>query len=271
MQEILTAAIEIARAAGDVIREGFGAAQQVDYKGQVNPVTETDTAAEALIKTRLSRAFPDHRILAEETGGAGLDTPGYLWLVDPLDGTNNFANGYPHFCVSLGLLRAGEVVLGVIYDPLRDETFAARRGHGATLNGAPIRVAPAPRLSDALLATGFPYVRRTAADNNTRMLDHFLRRCQGVRRAGAAALDMAWVACGRLAGYWEMHLSPWDIAAGIVLVQEAGGVTTDYVGGAARMFNGGEMVASNGLIHAEMLRVLREGAAAPHPDYPPLD
>lgn len=270
MPERLAAVIAIAHAAGEIIRAGFGAVRQIEYKGAVNPVTEIDTAAEALIKTRLQQTFPEHRILAEETGGADLHTPGPLWVVDPLDGTNNFAHSFPHFCVSLGLLVDGEPTLGVIYDPLRDETFAAGRGAGATLNGRPLRVSAVPRLAAALLATGFPYARRTLADNNTRMLDHFLRRSEGVRRAGAAALDLAYVAAGRLDGYWEGYLSPWDIAAGILLVQEAGGVISDFSGGNARIFDGGEMVASNGYIHAEMLRVLRDGAAAPHPDYPPL-
>lgn len=266
----LATAVAIAREAGAVVYQGFGKVQRLDFKGAVNPVTETDTAAEALILARLRAAFPDHAILGEETGGSPWNVPGPIWLVDPLDGTNNFAHGFPHFCVSLGLMIAGELHVGVVYDPLRDELFAAQRGAGATLNGSPIHVTPVARLADAFLATGFGYNRRVAADNNTRMLDNFLRRSQGVRRAGSAALDMAYVACGRFDGYWESYLSPWDLAGGVLLVQEAGGRCSDYAGTTAQLFSGREVLVSNGLIHAEMLRVLRDGPAVPHPDFPDL-
>ena len=264
----LTVAIDIAREAGAIVRQGFGKVQRLDFKGAVNPVTETDTAAEALIIARLRAAFPNHAILGEESGGSAWDAPGPIWLVDPLDGTNNFAHGFPHFCVSLGLLDGGQLQVGVVYDPLRDELFAAQHGVGAMLNGNPIRVTSVARLADAFLATGFAYTRRVAADNNTRRLDNFLRRSQGVRRAGSAALDMAYVACGRFDGYWESFLSPWDLAAGVLLVQEAGGRCSDYTGGMAQLLSGKEVLVSNGFIHAEMLRVLRDGAAAPHPDFP---
>ncbi len=266
----LSVAVDIAREAGIIVRQGFGNVQRLDFKGAVNPVTETDTAAEALILARLRAAFPDHAILGEETGGSPWNVPGPIWLVDPLDGTNNFAHGFPHFCVSLGLMVGGELQVGVVYDPLRDELFAAQRGAGATLNGAPIHVTAVARLADAFLATGFGYNRRVAADNNTRMLDYFLRRSQGVRRAGSAALDMAYVACGRFDGYWESYLSPWDLAGGVLLVQEAGGRCSDYAGGTAHLHSGREVLVSNGPIHAEMLRVLRDGPAAPHPDFPDL-
>ncbi len=268
--DTLAVAIAIAREAGALVRQGFGKVQRLEFKGAVNPVTETDTAAEALILSRLRAAFPEHAILGEETGGSPWNVPGPIWLVDPLDGTNNFAHGFPHFAVSLGLMVGGELQVGVVYDPLRDELFAAQRGAGATLNGTSIRVSATARLTDAFLATGFGYNRRVAADNNTRMLDCFLRRSQGVRRAGSAALDMAYVACGRFDGYWESYLSPWDLAAGVLLVQEAGGRASDYGGGTAYLFSGREVLVSNGLIHAEMLRVLREGPAAPHPDFPAL-
>jgi len=266
----LTLAIQVAREAGDVVRQGFGKVQRLDFKGAVNPVTEIDTAAEALILARLRSTFPGHAILGEETGGSPWNVPGPIWLVDPLDGTNNFEHGFPHFCVSIGLMIAGELQVGVVYDPLRDELFAAQRGAGATLNGHPIHVTSVARLADAFLATGFGYNRRVAADNNTRRLDDFLRRSQGVRRAGSAALDMAYVACGRFDGYWESYLSPWDLAAGVLLVQEAGGRCSDYTGGTTHLHSGREVLVSNGLIHAEMLRVLREGPAAPHPDFPGL-
>ncbi|MGC9348536.1 MAG: inositol monophosphatase family protein [Anaerolineae bacterium] len=264
---------ELAREAGALIREAFGSISHVDYKGEVNPVTEADTAAETLIIERLRQAFPDHGILGEESGGdhrqaAAASDPRPIWLIDPLDGTNNFAHGFPHFSVSVGLRVDSKMQLGVVYDPMRDELFVAQRGNGATLNGAPIQVTSTQLLADGFLATGFPYDRRIAAENNVQMLDNFLRRSQGVRRVGSAALDMAYVACGRFDGFWEFRLSPWDVAAATLLVEEAGGRTSDFSGGQDRLYSGDEVLASNGLIHDEMLRVLREGPAAPHPDYP---
>ncbi|MBN1179167.1 MAG: inositol monophosphatase [Anaerolineae bacterium] len=265
-RETLEAATSIAHAAGEVVRQYYGRVQHVTFKGAVNPVTEADTAAEALILQRLRAQFPAHRTLAEEGGGDEWQAPGApIWLVDPLDGTNNFAHGFPHVGISLALVVDGEPVVGVVYDPLRDETFAAAVEGGSTLNGAPIRVTELEHLADGFLATGFPYDRRTVEDNNTARLDHFLRRCQGVRRAGAATLDLAYVACGRFDGYWEFRLSPWDVAAGILLVREAGGRVTDF-GGGPNDLSGAAIVASNGRIHAEMLRVIREGAAAPRPE-----
>ncbi len=252
---ILTAAIEIAREAGDLVRAGFGKTHHVAFKGAVNPVTETDTAAEALILKRLRALFPDHHILAEESGGAAWQTTKPLWIVDPLDGTNNFAHNFPHVGISIALMVDGDPTVGVIYDPLRDELFAAHRAGGATRNGQPIHVSTVSRLTDAFLATGFPYDRRTASDNNTRRLDHFLRRSQGVRRAGAAVLDLAYVACGRFDGFWELGLKPWDVAAGILLVQEAGGRVSDFSGERLPL-DGQRIVASNGLIHAAMLHVI---------------
>ena len=267
-QDVLAAAIAIAREAGSIVRQAFPhtALAHVSFKGAVNPVTETDTAAEALILGRLRDAFPEHRILAEEGGGDAWQAPGPpIWLVDPLDGTNNFAHGFPHMGISLALVADGVPIAGVIYDPLRDEIFAAAARGGATLNGQPIRVSGVPRLADAFLATGFPYDRRTAADNNTARLDHFLRRSQGVRRTGAATLDLAYVACGRFGGFWEIRLNPWDVAAGVLLVREAGGRATDFAG-TPDCLSGAEIVASNGSIHEEMLQVVREGSAAPLPD-----
>jgi myo-inositol-1(or 4)-monophosphatase len=264
----LQTAIAIAREAGDMVRKDFprAALDRVDFKGAVNPVTETDTAAEERIVGRLRDAFPNHRILAEEGGGDEWRAPGPpIWLIDPLDGTNNFAHGFPHVGVSLALLVEGRPVVGVSHDPLRDETFAATADGGAFLNERPIRVSVVERLADGFLATGFPYDRRTAPDNNTERLDHFLRRSQGVRRAGAAVLDLAYVACGRLDGFWEIRLKPWDVAAGALLVREAGGRASDF-GNSLDCLSGKFIVASNGHIHDEMLRVIREGAAAPRPD-----
>jgi myo-inositol-1(or 4)-monophosphatase len=268
--EALSTAVALAHRAGRIIRENFGKSRQVSFKGEVNPVTETDRAAERAILEGLQDAFPTHTILGEESGfGEALqesDREMPHWVVDPLDGTNNFAHAFPHICVSLGLLVNGEVIVGVIYDPLRDETFTATRGGGAYLDGVPLKVSETAKLAGAFLATGFPYDRRVAPNNNTSMLDFFLRRSQGVRRAGSAALDLAYVASGRFDGFWEPKLSPWDVAAGLLIVEEAGGQTSDFEGGTARLLTGEEVVANNGLIHDEMLTVLREGSGAPYPD-----
>lgn len=263
--DILQTATAIAREAGAVVRDRFPRTRltHIGFKGAVNPVTDTDIAVEALIVARLRAAFPSHRFLGEEGGGDEWRVPGPpIWLIDPLDGTNNFAHGFPPVGVSLALLAAGRPVVGVIHDPLRGETFAATAGGGATLDGQPIHVSSVQRLADAFLATGFPYDRRTAPDNNVERLDHFLRRSLGVRRAGAAVLDQAYVACGRLDGFWEIRLKPWDVAAGVLLVREAGGRATDFEG-SPDCLSGEFIVASNGRIHDDMLCVIREGAAAP--------
>jgi myo-inositol-1(or 4)-monophosphatase len=267
-ETILQTAITIAHEAGDIVCDAFPrtALDHIGFKGAVNPVTETDTAAEALIVARLRAAFPGHCILAEEGGGDEWRAPGPpLWLIDPLDGTNNFAHGFPHVGLSLALLVEGQPVVGVIHDPLRGETFTATAGGGATRDGQPIRVSGVERLESAFLATGFPYDRRTAPDNNVERLDHFLRRSQGVRRAGSAVLDLAYIACGRFDGFWEMGLKPWDAGAGVLLVREAGGRVTDFAGG-PDCVSGEFVVASNGHIHSQMLRVIREGATAPRPN-----
>ena len=272
---ILETTISIALEAGEFVRDAFPrtALSHIGFKGAVNPVTETDRAAEALIVSHLRAAFPDHRILAEEEGIIGTQPMGGddvpapdlpMWVVDPIDGTNNFAHGFPHLSVSLALQVSGETVVGVIYQPLLEELFAATVGGGSTLNGEPAHVSGVERLEGAFLAAGFPYDRRTAADNNVERLDHFLRRSQGVRRAGSAALDLAYVACGRFDGFFEVRLSPWDVGAGVLLVREAGGRVTDFEGRSDRL-TGHTILASNGRIHDEMLRVVREGAAAPRP------
>lgn len=272
---MLDIAVQLAQEAGALIRDSYGTHGTVDFKGAVNPVTQTDRAAEELILSGLREAFPDHDILGEESGAADsyaalLAAPTPIWLVDPLDGTNNFAHGFPHFSVSIGLALAGEIQLGVIYDPMRDEVFTAVRGQGAFHDGTPITVSSVTTLAEAFLATGFPYTRRVAAENNAGLVDVFLRRSQGVRRIGSAALDLAYVACGRFDAFWEPGLSPWDVAAGLLLIEEAGGCFSDFSGGTARVLSEGELLASNGKIHAEMLAVLREGNGAPHPDFPSL-
>jgi myo-inositol-1(or 4)-monophosphatase len=265
---ILKTTLTIAREAGDVLLEGWQHGSRVSYKGEVDLVTDYDMRAEALIVTALRQAFPDHNIHTEEQGavetGNGDETPFY-WLIDPLDGTTNFAHRFPVFAISLALLHRPpaensqhQPLVGIIYDPTRDECFTAVQGQGAALNGKPIHVSDTSTLDVALLATGFPYDRRTRPDNNTGHLAHFVRRCQGIRRAGAAALDLAYVASGRLDGFWELRLHPWDVAAGVLLVQEAGGQVSD-LSGEPHYLSGAHIVASNGHIHDEMLAVLRLG------------
>ena len=219
-------------------------------------VTEADKASEAVIVAMLTKAFPDHGILAEEGGGNHAESE-YVWLVDPLDGTTNFAHGYPQFSVSIALLHAGSTVAGVVYDVMRDELFAATRGAGARLNGRLIRVSSTLTLALSLLATGFPYDRQTNPQNNLDQFGDSLLHAHGVLLAGSAALDLAAVAAGRLDGYWEFKLKPWDLAAGVMLVAEAGGCVTDPQGAAPDLWTG-SVVASNGRIHDELLARLRQ-------------
>jgi len=254
LNAMLAAAINAARQAGVLLRTYYERGVVADHKGEIDLVTEADRASEALILKSIAGQYPDHAFLAEEGGASGASS--HVWLVDPLDGTTNFAHGYPQFSVSIALQIDGQTEIGVVFDPLRDELFTAQRGRGAFLNGCPIRVSATPDLAHSLLVTGFPYDRQTSEHNNVRQHSAFLMRSQGVLRAGSAALDLAAVACGRLDGYWEYKLSPWDWAAGILLVEEAGGRVTDEQGGALGSRPEG-VVASNGRIHEEMLDVLR--------------
>jgi myo-inositol-1(or 4)-monophosphatase len=263
VSDILPIAETIARRAGAIVMEGFGRACQVWQKGTIDFVTEFDRRSEDLIVSALQKEFPEHAILAEETG-LHPRTSEYQWVVDPIDGTTNFAHGFPVFAISLGLLRGSAPVAGVVYDPLHEELFAAELGQGATLNGRPIHVSSQASLGQALLATGFAYDIRTNPRNNLAPFGHFMLRTQGVRRLGSAALDCAWTAAGRLDGYWEFHIKPWDIAAGGLIVREAGGRTTSADGDEDFMPTG-TIVTSNALLHEQMLRVLREGDAAPLP------
>lgn len=245
-----------ARAAGALLRNGYGRAWSAERKGAIDLVTEKDRESEREVLARIRASFPSDAILAEESGGAGLDAE-RLWIVDPLDGTTNYAHAHPQFCVTIAFARRGEVVAAVTYDPLREELFAAEKGRGATLNGRPIRVSDAPTLDDALIATGFPYDRRERADFYMRFYREAVVRTQGVRRAGSAALDIAWVACGRMDAYFEFGIKPWDIGAGELLVREAGGVVTDMKGGPHRL-DGKNTLSSNGRIHEAMLAMLRD-------------
>ncbi len=250
------AAISAALTAGQWIRAGFGGHHATRAKGNaINLVTQTDEQAEALILSRLREAFPSDGFLTEESPAVVGSAERY-WLIDPLDGTTNYAHGYPMVAVSIALVCQGEVVLGVVYHPIADELFVAEKGQGATLNGRPIRVSSAATLAESLLASGFPYDAWEEDDDNTAEWRHFLKRVVSLRSDGSAALDLCYVACGRLDGYWELDLDPWDMAAGSLIVQEAGGRVTDLAGAPFNPY-GRAIVASNGQIHLEMLEVLR--------------
>jgi len=245
--------------AGDLLRSRWRTAKTVGYKGAVDLVTDSDRASEALVVSRLQQAFPEHHIVAEEaSSGATLPRPhpgAHVWYLDPLDGTTNFAHGYPQFCVSLALAHGAELQFGIVYDPVRDETFVAQRGRGATLNGEPIRVSAVDDLDRALVGTGFPYDRRLRTDFYLGFVADFITRAQDVRRAGAAALDLCYVACGRFDGFWEWRLQPWDTAAGALIVREAGGRVSDFRGEGFDLY-GEQTLASNGFLHAAMIGVL---------------
>lgn len=251
-------AITTARAAGAILRERLQHTRTIDFKGTVDLVTDADRASEALIVSRISEAFPSHRFLGEE-GARGADEsatdrPEFGWIVDPLDGTTNYAHGYPHFAVSMALEQRGTVILGVVYDPMRDELFVAERGGGATLNGVPLHVSKIDQLIRGLLATGFPY-DIDGRGETAALWNIFVNAAQGTRRDGAAALNLAYVAAGRLDGFWERPLQPWDLAAGGLLVLEAGGMVATYDDGAFDPYRR-EVVASNGLIHDAMIEII---------------
>ena len=249
----LEVAIAAAEAAGEVLRSGFGGEQAVRYKGEVDLVTEVDERAERVIGELLRDAFPGYGMLAEE-GGRLPGEDDARWIVDPLDGTTNYAHGLPIFAVSVALERADEVVLGVVHDPIRGETYVAGRGGGATLNGEPIRVSDTEEPIRALLVTGFPY-DRADMPAALELFGRLTVLTQGVRRLGAAALDLCYVAAGRLDAFYERGLHAWDIAAGGLILEEAGGKVTDYRGGDLDL-EGGEIVASNGPLHPKLLSVI---------------
>jgi myo-inositol-1(or 4)-monophosphatase len=255
---LLNFAIQTARDAGSLLAERFGRALRITNKSELDLVTESDLASEKLIIDRIKTYHPRHAILAEESGASSPPTAEaqseWRWIIDPLDGTTNYAHGYPTFCVSIGLEHNGRMEVGVIYDPVRDELFTAERGEGASLNGRRIHVSAINSLSAALLCTGFPYDVRERSEF-ARHFANFIMNAQGVRRDGAAALDLAYVACGRFDGFWEEGLKPWDVAAGSLMVEEAGGRVSKYDGGPLSIYTP-PILASNGLVHEQMMRVL---------------
>jgi myo-inositol-1(or 4)-monophosphatase len=261
VQRMLEGALRAAAAAGSVLKSCWGRASDISYKGPVDLVTDADVAAERVVVSLLREAFPDHGIVAEESVSDD-STARYRWYVDPLDGTTNFAHRLPHFAVSIALACDGEIIIGVVNDPMRDEVFAAARGGGATLNGVPIRVSKTATLDRALLGTGFPYDRRQHAGFYLQAFERFLTCGQDIRRGGSAALDLCYVGCGRLDGFWEWALRPWDTAAGTIIVTEAGGAVSDFRGAPYRL-DGPGILASNGLIATGMIDVLTPLATHP--------
>ena len=253
---MLNFAIQTAREAGQILLEKFGRKINISMKGDINLVTEADLASEKLIIEKIKSYYPKHSILAEESGNAVvLGDSTWKWIIDPLDGTTNFAHGYPCFCVTLALEHEGKIVIGVTFDPTRNELFAAEKGQGATLNNKQIRVSETEKLGDALLVTGFPYNFKQK-ENFAKSLTNFLLQSRGVRRDGSAAIDMAYVACGRFDGFWEEGLNPWDVAAGVLMIEEAGGRVSYYDDSPFSIYQP-PICASNGLIHQEMLQILR--------------
>lgn len=251
-------AVDMALEAGRLLMEGYGKAHDPERKGRIDLVTEYDRRSEQLILERIGTRFPDHAVLAEESGTRTGSK--FRWIVDPLDGTTNFAHNYPFFSVSIAVEDAQGLAAAVVHDPVASETFAAVRGRGATLNGSAIRASNVDRVIDALLVTGFPYDVKERPERSVPQFVDLLTRAQGIRRDGSAALNLAYLGCGRFDGFWERDLSAWDVAAGALIVREAGGRLTDYAGGPF-VLDDREILATNGLIHEEMKEILAAAAA----------
>jgi len=253
-KHLMQAGIHAVKKGGAVLMNSFGKIQDISYKGTIDLVTETDRRSEDAVVDFLCREFPEHGILTEEREEriTGSST---RWILDPLDGTTNYAHSYPFFAVSLALEKKGRVVWGAVYDPLRDELFSAELGGGANVNGHPIRVSAAADLEKSMLCTGFPYDVHHSEKNNIKNFISFIKVARAIRRDGSAALDLCYVAMGRFDGYWEMKLKPWDVAAGCLVVTEAGGRVTAFDGAPLDMLRG-EVLASNGVIHDNMIRIL---------------
>lgn len=247
-------AIRAADKAGVILRDGLQGEVEVFYKADFNLVTHIDRQSEALIVSEIHNTFPSHQIMAEEGHNRTGASP-YRWIIDPLDGTTNYAHRFPFFCISIALEREGEVIMGLVYDPVREERFLAERGKGGFLNGKSIAVSSVDSLSKSLLVTGFSYDIRTTSDNNFNHFIHFSLKAQAVRRTGSAALDLCYVATGRFDGFWEMKLNPWDTAAGSLILTEAGGTVTDF-SGKPYSIDDPHILATNGRLHPEMVKIL---------------
>jgi myo-inositol-1(or 4)-monophosphatase len=253
----LTTAIEAVVRAGDLQLAQFGTDMRIDKKGAIDLVTEVDVAIERAFRAMIAERFPDHHILAEELGGSATVPAGPCWVFDPIDGTTNYAHGLPIFCASLALEIDGVAQVGAVYDPNRRELFTAERGGGAFLNGRPLTVSSAPTLVDALLVTGFPYDVHQRLEEIVGLFREFIGRARAVRRLGSAAIDLCWVAAGRMDGFWERDLKPWDIAAGGLIASEAGGRVTNFAG-APFTSRGRDVLATNGHVHEAMLEVIQQ-------------
>ena len=246
--------IDIVSKAGELVLSKVESGFSIYHKGTIDLVTDADKASEEYITTELSKRFPGITILGEEEGWSGSQDAEYMWLIDPLDGTTNFAHGNPHYCISVALAKAGQSVLGVVYDPVAKEMFSAEAGGGAFLNGNRIRVSQNDKLQSSLFVTGFPYDAATRKAN-VAIFGRIMQASQGVRVMGSAALDLCYVACGRVEAYWERSINAWDIAAGSLMVSEAGGQVSNYLGHELNLFKG-EILASNGLVHSQLMTLI---------------
>jgi len=247
-------ALKAVKEGGAILMEYFGKVKSIDYKGEINLVTEADRRSEEVILNIIKDSYPDHRILAEEAGDSGDSSP-FKWIIDPLDGTTNYAHGYPCFCISLAIEHKGDIIYGAVYDPVREELFTGEKGNGAHLNGKEIKVSSTQALIKSLLCTGFPYDLKNNIEISIINFRNFLMKAQAVRRDGSAALDLCYTAQGRFDGFWEQKLHPWDIAAGSLIITEAGGKLSDFKGENFSIYDK-EIVASNGIIHNQMVEVL---------------
>jgi len=259
MEDFKGFAVEAAQEAGTFLSSKLNSVHTIGYKGETNLVTEADTISEEMITSKIRNRFPDHDILSEESTFASKGSD-FRWIIDPLDGTTNYAHGYTFFSVSIALQKLDTMLLGVIYDPTLKEMFIAAKGEGAFLNGSKIHVSHAGKIIESLIATGFPYDIGESKDNNLNYFSGMIKRAQAIRRAGSAALDLAYVAAGRFDGFWEIKLNPWDTAAGWLIVEEAGGTVTDMWGKGYTM-ESHMIVASNGKIHDEMVGILKDVSA----------
>ena len=263
-REWMEFAEEMARGAGEILRRNYGRRQSIHFKGEINLVTDVDCESEAYLMERIRSSFPDHGILSEESPEHLSPSP-YRWIIDPLDGTTNYAHNYPCFCVSVALERNGELLAGAVFNPLLSESFTASAGGGAFLNGERIAVSGIEDLRRSLLSTGFAYDVKESTDNNLEFFREFVFAGQAIRRDGSAALDMCYLACGRFDGFWELKLHPWDTAAGLLLLREAGGVAT-RLDGSPYDIHQPDILASNGRIHEQMMAVVRRGMRGKTPE-----